>query len=87
MIFRDAGCVALGLGGITYQIATWKISEALLIACTTLLGIPAAVGLLSLRGNGNGGGGTTGLSSQSLAVSPPPHSPSPSPTAPTGGEP
>jgi hypothetical protein len=78
---RDVGCTIVGLGGITYQIVTWKISEALLLTCAGLLGVPGVAGLLSLR---SGAAGTTSPSPSSPQPSPSPPSPSPSPTASAG---
>jgi hypothetical protein len=81
-LLRDLGSTILGLGGITYQIVTWKISEALLITCAALLGVPGVAGLLSLRSSG--GGGTPSSPSPSPPPSPRPPSPPSSPTASVG---
>ncbi|MDG4799061.1 hypothetical protein [Micromonospora sp. WMMD980] len=88
-IVLDVGCILVGLGGIVHQtvlVAPGQASEALLVAYVSVLGIPAGVGLLSLRASG--GSGTTGPPSPSPGPdSPPPGSSSPSPAPSGAGEP
>ncbi|TDB70395.1 hypothetical protein [Micromonospora sp. KC723] len=78
-IILDGGCIFVGLGGIVHQTAIVPPGQAnavLLGTYVAILGIPAGVGLLSLRGNG--GSGTTNLPSPSRPQdSPSPPSPSP----------
>jgi hypothetical protein len=40
---RDAGCVLVGLGGITYQIVTGQVDGQLLTTCMDLLGIAGGI--------------------------------------------
>lgn len=54
-IALDAGCILVGLGGIIHQaliVPVGQASEALLVACVSILGIPAGMGLLSQRTSG-----------------------------------
>jgi hypothetical protein len=51
----DVICLVLGAGGIAIQIITGEVHEALLVTCTTLLGVPgviAGVGLIRSSANG-----------------------------------
>ena len=84
-IALDVGCILVGLGGIVHQtvlVQPGQASTALLGTFVAILGIPAGVGLLSLRSSG--GSSTTGPPSPSPAPdSPPPPSSSPS-QAPSG---
>lgn len=81
----DVGCIVVGLGGIVHQtllVPPGEVSATLLGTYIAVLGIPAGVGLLSLRSSG--GSGTTEPPSPSPAPgSPPPPSSSPS-QAPSG---
>ncbi|WBB73223.1 hypothetical protein O7602_26645 [Micromonospora sp. WMMD1128] len=85
----DVGCILVGLGGIVHQtviVAPGQASESLLATFVAILGIPAGVGLLSLRTSG--GSGTTGPPSPSPGpASPPPASSSPSPAPSGAGDP
>ncbi|MEU4367564.1 hypothetical protein [Micromonospora chersina] len=84
----DVGCILVGLGGIVHQtvlVPPGKASEALLATFVAILGIPAGVGLLSLRSSG----GTPTTSGQSPSLppgSPPPSSSSPSAASSGAGE-
>lgn len=49
-VARDVGCLVVGLGGIIFQQVTGQVNIELLLVYTTFLGIPGALGLLSLRG-------------------------------------
>lgn len=49
-VVRDVGCLLVGLAGIVHQEATGSVRPELLLVYTTLLGVPGALGLLSLRG-------------------------------------
>lgn len=49
-VTRDVGCLVVGLGGIIFQQVTGQVNIELLLVYTTFLGIPGALGLLSLRG-------------------------------------
>lgn len=84
-IVLDVGCVLVGLGGIVHQtvlVPPGQASPALLGTFVALLGIPAGVGLLSLRTSG--GSSTPGPPLPSPPQpSGPPGSSSPSP-APSG---
>ena len=54
---RDAGCVLVGLGGITYQIVSGHVNGQLLTTCMGLLGIAGGIRVWQLRpSNGNGRG-------------------------------
>ena len=79
-IALDLGCILVGLGGIVHQtvlVAPGQASTALLGTFVAILGIPAGVGLLSLRNSG--GTPTTSAPSPSpVPDSPPPPSSSPS---------
>jgi hypothetical protein len=83
----DFGCIVTGLGVIIHQtvvVPPGKASEALLVAAVSVLGIPAGVGLLSLRNGATGG--TSGPSQSPPPDSPPPTSSSPSPAPSGAGE-
>jgi hypothetical protein len=83
----DFGCIVTGLGVIIHQtvvVPPGQASEALLIAAVSILGIPAGVGLLSLRMSG-GTGTTSGPLPSPPPALPPPTSSSPSPAA-SGGD-
>lgn len=55
---RDAGCVIVGLGGITYQIVTGEVNGQLLTTCMGLLGIAGGIRVWQLRpGSTSRGGG------------------------------
>lgn len=55
---RDAGCVLVGLGGITYQTVTGEVDGQLLTAFMGLLGIAGGVRVWQLRpGSSTGGRG------------------------------
>jgi hypothetical protein len=69
---RDAGCVLVGLGGITYQIISGHVNGQLLTTCMGLLGIAGGIRVWQLRPGSNTAG--RGRSSSS----PPSASPSPS---------
>jgi len=72
---RDAGCVLVGLGGITYQIVTRETSVELLAACMALLGITGAINVRQLRPparSRNGGRGASSSASSSGSPSPSP---------------
>lgn len=60
---RDAGCVVVGLGGITYQIVTGETHFELLTACMGLLGITGAINVRQLRPRNGGHGRSSGASS------------------------
>jgi hypothetical protein len=71
--FRDAGCVLVGLGGITYQIITGEVNGQLLTTCMGLLGIAGGIRVWQLRpGSSTGGRGRS--SSQQPSGSPSPSS-------------
>lgn len=53
---RDAGCVLVGLGGITYQIVTGRTSVELLAVCMALLGAAGAINARQLRPRSSSGG-------------------------------
>lgn len=53
---RDAGCVLVGLGGITYQIITRNVDGQLLTTCMGLLGIAGGIRVWQLRPGSNSGG-------------------------------
>ncbi|MET7968690.1 hypothetical protein [Micromonospora sp. NPDC005305] len=83
-IFLDGGCIFVGLGGIVHQTAIVPPGQAnaiLLGTYVTILGIPAGVGLLSLRRNGVSDT-TSSPSPYPLPDSRPPPSPSPPLTGP-----
>jgi len=84
----DFGCIVTGLGVIIHQtvvVPPGQASEALLVAAVSVLGIPAGVGLLSLRSNG--ATGTTSAQSPSPGPdSPQPPSSLPSPAPSGAGE-
>ncbi|MFG1847765.1 hypothetical protein [Micromonospora carbonacea] len=85
----DFGCIGTGLGVIIHQtvvVPPGQASEALLVAAVSVLGIPAGVGLLSLRSNG-ATGTTSGPSSSAGPDSPSPTSSSPSPAPSGAGDP
>jgi len=72
---RDAGCVVVGLGGITYQIVTRETNVALLTTCMALLGITGAINVRQLRPStrsSNGGRGRSSSASSSVSPSPSP---------------
>lgn len=63
---RDAGCVIVGLGGITYQIVTGEVNGQLLSTCLALLGIAGGIRVWQLRpGSNTGGRGRSSSSSRS----------------------
>jgi hypothetical protein len=69
---RDAGCVLVGLGGITYQIVTGDTNPQLLTVCITLLGLAGAVNIRQLRPprrSTTGGRGQSSRSSSSASRS------------------
>ena len=75
----DTGCIVVGLGGIVHQTLVVPVGQAsglLLSTFVAILGIPAGVGLLSLR---NGATATTSPASDS----PPPASPQPPSSSPS----
>jgi hypothetical protein len=80
-MFLDGGCILVGLGGIVHQttiVPPGQANAVLLGTYVTILGIPAGVGLLSLRRNGVSD--TTDSPSPShWPDSRPPPSPSPPP--------
>ncbi|MFI6332907.1 hypothetical protein ACIBBG_31950 [Micromonospora chersina] len=84
----DVGCILVGLGVIVHQtllVPPGQASEALLVAAVSVLGIPAGVGLLSLRSSG-GTSTTSGPSPSAGQGSPPPPSSSPSAASSGAGE-
>jgi len=84
-ISLDVGCILVGLGGIVHQtviVPPGQASTSLLGTFVAILGIPAGVGLLSLRSSG-GTPTTSGPSPSPAPDSPPPPSSSPS-QAPSG---
>lgn len=85
VICRDVAFLTVGIGGITYQQVTGRVSELLLAVYVGLLGVPAGLGVLSLR-RADPGTDTNGSSSSSPDPSPRPPSSSPSPAASTGGD-
>jgi hypothetical protein len=71
---RDAGCVLVGLGGITYQIVTGQTSVQLLTVCMALLGITGAINVRQLRPptrSTSGGRGRSSRASSSASRSRP----------------
>jgi hypothetical protein len=68
---RDAGCVGLGLGGITYMTITGEVNTQLLVAFMGLLGYTGGRRMWQLRPSNGGGRGRS-------SSSPPPGSRSPS---------
>jgi hypothetical protein len=72
---RDAGCVVVGLGGITYQTVTGQVNGQLLTAFMGLLGIAGGIRVWQLRPGSTGGG--RGRSSSSPLSDSSPVSPSP----------
>ncbi|MDG4796225.1 hypothetical protein [Micromonospora sp. WMMD1082] len=87
-ISLDAGCILVGLGGIVHQTVWVPVGQAsglLLSTFVAILGIPAGVGLLSLR---SGAAGTPSSPSGSPPRgSPQPPSSSPSQAQSGAGEP
>lgn len=71
---RDAGCVLVGLGGITYQIVTGEVNGQLLTTCMGLLGIAGGIRVWQLkppRSSTRGGGrSSSSPRSGSSSVSP-----------------
>lgn len=67
---RDAGCVLVGLGGITYQIITGNVNGQLLSTCMGLLGIAGGIRVWQLRPGSNSGGRGRSSSSRSSASRP-----------------
>lgn len=69
---RDAGCVLVGLGGITYQIVTGETDAALLTVCMGLLGYAGAANVRQLRppASRSGGRARSSRSSSSASRSP-----------------
>lgn len=60
---RDAGCVIVGLGGITYQIVSGNVNGQLLTTCMGLLGIAGGIRVWQLRpGSTSRGGGRSSSS-------------------------
>ncbi|MDG4758147.1 hypothetical protein [Micromonospora sp. WMMD710] len=79
----DFGCIVTGLGVIIHQTVVMppgQASEALLVAAVSVLGIPAGVGLLSLRSSGATGTTLPPLPSPGSGSPPPSSSPSPAPS-------
>lgn len=72
---RDAGCVLVGLGGITYQIVTGEVNGQLLTTCMGLLGIAGGIRVWQLRPGSNSGGRGRSSPSPSSASRPPSSSP------------
>lgn len=63
---RDAGCVVVGLGGITYQIISGNVNGQLLSTCMGLLGIAGGIRVWQLRpGLNTRGGGRSSSSARS----------------------
>jgi hypothetical protein len=88
-IALDIGCILVGLGGIVHQtvlVPPGQASAALLGTFVTVLGIPAGVGLLSLRSSG-GTPTTSGPSPSPVPDSPLPPSSSPSQAQSGAGDP
>ena len=77
---RDAGCVLVGLGGITYQIVSGNVNGQLLTTCMGLLGIAGGIRVWQLRPSNTRGGGRSSSSRRS-------GSPSPSASSSADGEP
>jgi hypothetical protein len=75
---RDAGCVLVGLGGITYQIVSGNVNGQLLTTCMGLLGIAGGIRVWQLRPGSSSGGRGRSSSSRS------PASRSPSSSSPDG---
>jgi len=69
---RDAGCVLVGLGGITYQIVSGHVNGQLLTTCMGLLGIAGGIRVWQLKPSSGGGRGRS--SSSRPPVSPAPSS-------------
>jgi hypothetical protein len=59
---RDAGCVLVGLGGITYQIVSGHVNGQLLTTCMGLLGIAGGIRVWQLRPSNGGGRGRSSSS-------------------------
>lgn len=59
---RDAGCVVVGLGGITYQIISGNVNGQLLTTCMGLLGIAGGIRVWQLRPSNGGGRGRSSSS-------------------------
>lgn len=53
---RDAGCVVVGLGGITYQIVSGHTDATLLTVCMALLGITGGINVQRMRPRSTTGG-------------------------------
>lgn len=66
---RDAGCVIVGLGGITYQIVTGEVNGQLLTTCMGLLGIAGGIRVWQLRPSNGAGRGRSSSSSRSASSS------------------
>lgn len=62
---RDAGCVIVGLGGITYQIVTGEVNGQLLTTCMGLLGIAGGIRVWQLKPPSTRRGGGRSSSSAS----------------------
>lgn len=68
---RDAGCVLVGLGGITYQIVSGNVNGQLLTTCMGLLGIAGGIRVWQLRpGSSSAGRGRSSPSRSSASHSP-----------------
>jgi hypothetical protein len=67
---RDAGCVVVGLGGITYQIISGNVNGQLLTTCMGLLGIAGGIRVWQLRPSSGGGRGRSSSSPRSGSPSP-----------------
>lgn len=67
---RDAGCVLVGLGGITYQIVSGHVNGQLLTTCMGLLGIAGGIRVWQLRPSNNAGRGRSSSSRRSASSSP-----------------
>jgi hypothetical protein len=72
---RDAGCVLVGLGGITYQIVTGNVNGQLLTTCMGLLGIAGGIRVWQLKPRSNAGGRARSSSSPPSVSSSPSSSP------------
>jgi hypothetical protein len=64
---RDAGCVLVGLGGITYQIVSGNVNGQLLTTCMGLLGIAGGIRVWQLRPGSNSAGRVRSSPSHSSA--------------------
>jgi hypothetical protein len=67
---RDAGCVLVGLGGITYQIVSGNVNGQLLTTCMGLLGIAGGIRVWQLRPSSGAGRGRSSSSRPSVSPSP-----------------